>query len=84
MHWLALETGWEFGFCAKHLPWLSFVNEATDDTAVFGFVDPANVVRAVHLIQDEDSGRSDNSLGPSVVQNKSKDDNDWNTFWLNM
>jgi hypothetical protein len=87
VRWLALEKDWDFGFRAKHLPRLSFVDEAADGTAAFGFVDPANVVREVHLIPDEDSGRNDRGLGPSLVRSDDdgfNDNQDWDTFWLNM
>lgn len=90
VRWLALEKDWEFGFRAKHLPRLRFVNEEEDGSAAFGFVDPANVVRAVYLIPDEDSGRNDRGLlGPTMGrkgpdQDIYQDGKDWDTFWLNM
>lgn len=91
VRWLGLKGGAEFGFRAKNLPKLQYVDPKKDGSPAFGFVNPANVVRTVYPMPDEDCGRSERGLrkGPSLGrkgpdQETYKDGLDWDTFWLNM
>lgn len=90
VRWLAPKGGSEYGFRAKNLLKLQYVDAGEDGSASFGFINPAEVVRPVYLIPDEDCGRAAKGLrqGSSVGrrgpdQAVYKDGLDWDTFWLN-
>ncbi|KAF9032603.1 hypothetical protein BJ165DRAFT_1604790 [Panaeolus papilionaceus] len=55
IRWYGLEPSrhYKFGWKARRLPRVGFVDDSDDDpmaSPTFGFIDPANVIRAVHLI----------------------------------
>ncbi|KAF8577949.1 hypothetical protein K439DRAFT_1648918 [Ramaria rubella] len=60
---------------------IGFVTES-DDTEPFGFLDPANVVRACHLIPAFADGRTNDLLGPSVARPEGENDN-WTHYYVN-
>ncbi|RXW22636.1 hypothetical protein EST38_g3212 [Candolleomyces aberdarensis] len=58
-----------FGWKVKSLPRVGFIDPARDKSMDFGFVDPALVVRAVHLIPDATSGWCSNGISqPSLAR----------------
>lgn len=61
IRWYGMDNTRRFGWKVKSLPRVGFIDPARDKSMDFGFLDPALVVRAVHLIPDETSGR----FGPS-------------------
>ncbi|KII92297.1 hypothetical protein PLICRDRAFT_103573 [Plicaturopsis crispa FD-325 SS-3] len=63
VRWLGHEPGHISGWKARRLHRVGFV--PADDPAAFGFVDPANVVRGVHLIPAFALGRTKELLGHS-------------------
>ncbi|RXW13794.1 hypothetical protein EST38_g12061 [Candolleomyces aberdarensis] len=83
IRWYGLDRTRKFGFQAKQLPRVGFVDEKKDkDLVSFGFLDPSQVIRAVHLIPDDVLGRSDN-LGATFVRSD-EDGLDWNYFFVNI
>lgn len=48
VRWFEIDTTYAHGFAAKRLPRVRFVE--TPDALAFGFLNPADVVRATHLI----------------------------------
>ncbi|KAG6807859.1 hypothetical protein H0H93_000922 [Arthromyces matolae] len=50
----------------------------------FGFVDPANVLRATHLIPNFYRGRTDQYLGPSISRREDEGDKDYERYYVNM
>lgn len=68
------------GWKAKKLHQIGFIegNEA------FGFIDPADVIRAVHLIPRFSDGRTKELLGHSFVRSGNEKDEDWVRFYVNM
>ncbi|KAL0058360.1 hypothetical protein AAF712_014964 [Marasmius tenuissimus] len=48
VHWLQFDESHQWGWKAKRLPHVHFLN--AEDPESFGFVDPAQVIRASHMI----------------------------------
>ena len=83
VRWFGVVPGYRWGFKYSRLPKVGFVPSETD--AVFGFVDPALVLRSCHLIPVFVDGCTDSLLrhGPSVARQKNVDDN-WAAYYVNM
>jgi hypothetical protein len=82
VRWFGLDTecsdrgGWK----AKKLHQIGFIE---GDTA-FGFVDPSDVIRAIHLIPRFSQGRTKDLLGPSIARSVLEKDEDWVRYYVNM
>ena len=50
----------------------------------FGFVDPADVIRGVHLIPHFSLGKTKELLGPSFTRSDLETDEDWIRYYVNM
>ena len=77
------------GFFTRRLHRIGFIDAATG--GAFGFIDPAQVIRSVHLVPAFHYGRIDDLLlGPSIARQYSIDDDDregntdWRYFYVNM
>jgi len=55
-----------------------------DDPGCFGFLDPDQVIRGVHLIPAFAHGRTDHYMGPSFIHREEDGDTDWRYFYVNM
>jgi hypothetical protein len=75
--WLPDEAGWS----AKRLHRIGFFRRDEPDS--FGFVDPDQVIRAVHLIPAFEYGRTDTRLAPSFVRPAEDHDQDFLYFYIN-
>ena len=86
IRWLGRDPDHVFGDNECALEKVGFVPEDAD-TPPFGFVDPANVVRAIHLIPDFSSGHTSDLLGPSPLARINKNEpgrnEDWQYFYVN-
>jgi hypothetical protein len=84
VRWFGLETkdlekgGWK----AKKLHQIVFL-EGDSDTA-FGFIDPSDVIRAIHLIPRFSQGRTKDLLGHSIARSVIEKDEDWVRYYINM
>lgn len=82
VRWFGLDTtdsergGWR----AKKLHQIGFVE---GDTA-FGFVNPSDVIRAVHLIPRFSQGRTKDLLSHSIARPDLEKDEDWVRYYINM
>ena len=83
VRWLGKEPGYRWGRRFTRLPKVGFVPE--DQPDVFGFLDPALVIRGAHLIPSFDNGRGTANLraGPSVARAEGEED-DWINYYVNM
>ncbi|KAI0076042.1 hypothetical protein K474DRAFT_1708449 [Panus rudis PR-1116 ss-1] len=73
------DIGYKSGFHYRRLHRIGFIPES--DPEAFGFVDPDDVIRAVHLIPAFALGRTDTLLkGNSVARVGGKD---WKYFYVN-
>jgi hypothetical protein len=68
----------------KRMCRLSVHEESYAALYVFGFLDPAQVIRGVHLIPNFPRGRTDSRLPPSIVRPVDDDHEDWDSFDMNM
>jgi hypothetical protein len=80
VRWFGLDADWNAGPSHLRLDRVGYVQE--DDAEAFGFLDPAHVLRACHLIPAFSVGRTAELLGPSFA----RDDNrhgDWENYYVN-
>lgn len=86
VRWFGREEGRKFGDKGLKLEKIGFVTEE-DDTPSFGFLDPRSIVRAIHLVPDFNSGRTDNGLESPTLARVGKNDinhnDDWAYFYVN-
>lgn len=80
VRWFSLGTEEVGGWETKKLHQIGFVG----GDGAFGFVDPADVVRAVHLIPQFSEGRTKDLLGPSIAWSDQEKDEDWVRYYVNM
>jgi hypothetical protein len=71
-------SGWK----AKRLHRLGFI--PADIPGAFGFLDPQQIIRGVHLIPGFAHGRTDLLLPPSVARPLHDNNTDWKFFYINM
>jgi hypothetical protein len=89
VRWYGLDPDrrYKFGWKARRLPRIGFV-EDTDDmnvSSAFGFIDPTNIIRGVHLIPAFKDGRTSDLLDTSPLARLPQEgDYDWNFFHVNM
>jgi hypothetical protein len=72
------QSGWK----AKRLHRVGFIN--SEDPAAFAFLDPAHIIRAVHLIPSFAFGRTEDLLPPSIARLPSEKDKDWMYYYVAM
>lgn len=83
VRWYGEDTTWPHGPSVKHLPRLGFIPYG--DNAVFGFLDPSDVVRSVHLIPGFNYGKTEDYLPPSSAsQSPSENNEDWVYYYVNV
>ena len=71
------------GWRSRCLPRIGFVD--CEDVLAFGFLNPALVIRAVHLIPCFDSGRTKLHLPRrSICRLAEEKDEDWDMYYVNM
>jgi hypothetical protein len=83
VRWLAPLTNHQSGTKCARLPKVAFVDESDRDA--FGFLNPGQVIRGVHLIPAFASGRGSSSLryGRSFAR-QGDDLDDWEAFYVGM
>ncbi|OCH83554.1 hypothetical protein OBBRIDRAFT_742975, partial [Obba rivulosa] len=70
------------GFANKRLPCLGFLDG--NEPGAFGFLDPADVIRASHIIPSFSYGRTSGLMGPSIARREDEEDEDWEFYYVNM
>ncbi|KAF5343015.1 hypothetical protein D9757_014587 [Collybiopsis confluens] len=81
VRWYAMEDN-QSCWKTKRLPEVGFI-DSTDDQA-FGFIDPAHVIRAVHLLPNFDVGQVSDILGPSIARRSDEEDQDYSRYYINI
>lgn len=71
-------SGWK----AKRLHRLGFI--PADVPGAFGFLDPQQIIRGIHLIPAFAHGRTSLLLPPSIARPLHDKDKDWKFFYVNM
>ena len=80
VRWYGNDTTWNSGFSAKRR--LGFIPH--NDIAPFGFIDPNDVIRGIHLIPAFDHGRTDFYLPRSrAARCPSEQHEDWTYHYVN-
>ncbi|KAI5115660.1 hypothetical protein M0805_000539 [Coniferiporia weirii] len=85
MRWFKRDDGHEYGDGPCRLDRLSFIPDG-DEIAPFGFIDPATVIRTVHLIPTFHYSCTNQLLGPSQlarIKRKDCNEKDWVYFYVN-
>ncbi|KAI0337344.1 hypothetical protein BDW22DRAFT_1468571 [Trametopsis cervina] len=87
IRWFGRDMTAPGGFNTRRLHRVGFLD--ADEPGAFGFLDPAVVIRAVHLIPAFHYGRTDDWLrGPSIARQYTLDDadaeSDWRYHYVNM
>ncbi|TCD66065.1 hypothetical protein EIP91_001873 [Steccherinum ochraceum] len=73
------------GWVARRLPRISFTDStAPEDGPSFGFLDPAMVIRGVHLMPAYAHGHTSDLLGPSIVRQPKENDEDWAYYYVGL
>jgi hypothetical protein len=83
VRWLGLDPDHSSGWSARRLHRVGFVPDGSTSPA-FGFLDPAAVIRAVHLQPAFHYGRTRDLLGPSISRPEAEGDEDWRFFYVGM
>ncbi|KJA19627.1 hypothetical protein HYPSUDRAFT_143405, partial [Hypholoma sublateritium FD-334 SS-4] len=82
VRWYKRDSSYEAGFKRKRLHRLQFL--PCDDTASFGFLDPDEVIRAVHLIPVFRYGKTNNFLPEASLGRAPGELSDWKYFYVNI
>jgi len=82
VRWFGRNVTFKGGWSAKRLHRLGFFT--SEDPGCFGFLDPDQVIRGVHLIPAFAHNHTDHYLGPSFVRREEDGDTDWQYFYVNM
>jgi hypothetical protein len=83
VRWFGRDLSQDTGFETKRLHRLGFI-PAIDSADAFGFLDPNEIVRGVHLIPAFAHRRTSTLLPPSIVRQPSEDDQDWIYYYVSM
>jgi hypothetical protein len=84
VRWFGRDMQHKAGWLAKHLHRVGFIDASVPDTAAFGFLDPAEVIRAAHLIPAFHYGRTTELLAPSIARHFDAENNeDYRYYYVN-
>ncbi|KAJ7315108.1 hypothetical protein DFH08DRAFT_926901 [Mycena albidolilacea] len=75
VRWFGRDLSHKSGWKAKRLDRLGFIDSA--DPAAFGFLDPAEVIRASHIVPAFRYGRTSDLLPKSIARRPEDDDQDY-------
>ena len=75
VHWFGRDLGHKSGWRTRRLHRVGFVE--SQDPDAYGFLDPASIIRAVHLIPAF-------SLGTSTAEADPSRNADWQQYYVNM
>ncbi|KII83440.1 hypothetical protein PLICRDRAFT_58395 [Plicaturopsis crispa FD-325 SS-3] len=78
--WFGIDPEWVGGALNRRLDRVGFVPEG-DESGAFGFLDPAHVLRACHLIPAFALARTTTLLPPSIARDSTQ--GDWTNYYVN-
>ncbi|TCD63562.1 hypothetical protein EIP91_005233 [Steccherinum ochraceum] len=87
IRWLGRDGSHASGWQARRLPRVGFVDATGNGDAgpAFGFLDPGQIIRAVHLMPAFAHGTTSELLGPSMIRRpQDPEDEDWQYFYVNI
>ena len=80
VRWFSIDCDNVGGWRAQKLHQIGFVEGET----AFGFIDPTDVIRAIHLIPRFSQGRTKDLLDHSIARSALEKDEDWVRYYINM
>jgi hypothetical protein len=83
VRWYGFDTHARSGFKARRLHQIGFL-DSHEDKGAFGFIDPSDVVRAVHLIPAFKLGKCSLFLPPSMARREDEGDEDYVRYYIGM
>ncbi|KAJ6548395.1 hypothetical protein B0H19DRAFT_952627 [Mycena capillaripes] len=81
VRWFGRDLSHKAGWKARRPHRVGFIDSASD--GAFGFLDPAQEIRAAHLITAFHYGRTSELLPKSIARQPSEQDQDWNFYYVN-
>lgn len=82
VRWFGRDLKYRAGWTPRRLHRVGFVD--SDDPQAFGFLDPSEVIRGVHMIPAFAHGRTSNLLGPSIARQAAENNEDWIFYYVGM
>jgi hypothetical protein len=82
VRWFGHDMDDRGGWKSKKLHQIGFID--SNDASTFGFIDPSDVIRAVHLIPRFLWGRTKSLLEHSLAWSIMENDEDWVRYYVNM
>lgn len=83
VRWYGYDTHARSGFKARRLHQIGFL-DSHEDKGAFGFINPSDVIRAVHLIPAFKLGTSSEFLPRSIARHEDEGDNDYVRYYVAM
>lgn len=83
VRWYGFDTKVQSGFKARRLCQIGFL-DSTKDAYAFGFIDPDDVIRAIHLIPRFQLGKTSLLLPPSMARHEDEEDEDYLRYYIAM
>jgi len=83
VRWYGLDTSAGSGFKARRLHQLGFP-DSNEKAGTFGFIDPHDVIRPVHLIPAFHFGRTFLLLSPSMARREDENHEDYEQYYVHM
>lgn len=82
VRWFGRDLDHRAGWRTRRLHRIGFIS--SPDPASFGFLDPALVIRAVHLIPAFHLGRTTAYLTTPITRPAAEADSEWRQYYVNM
>lgn len=82
VRWYGFDGKHRSGFKAKRPHWVGFVHG--EDPEAFGFLDPSDVIRAIHLVPVYRLGQTPDFLPPSISRRPNEHDKDYERYAVDM
>ncbi|KAF9455458.1 hypothetical protein BDZ94DRAFT_1278112, partial [Collybia nuda] len=82
VRWFGRNLEYRAGWTARRLHCVGFVDGV--DPQAFGFLDPSEVIRGVHMIPAFAHGHTSSLLGPSIARQVTENDEDWMFYYVGM
>ena len=83
VRWYGFDMHARSGFKARRLHQVGFL-DSNVGAGAFGFINPLDVVRAVHLIPAFHFGKTSILLSPSIARRDDEGDEDYQRYYINM
>ena len=83
VRWYGRDARARSGFKARRLHRIGFLDSHKDKGA-FGFIDPSDVIRAIHLIPTFELGKCTQFLPPSIARREDEGDEDYVRYYVAM